>query len=236
MPSHHFALVSREAYKDPVDADFTQFGYEHAEFCSVEGAQAYVLCDEDRGEIVVVFRGTEPKEWSDVKADLYATHTNGFHSGFLKEYLKLHKDIIRTVARYQVSKAPDWPVILCGHSLGGAMSQVASYYVPWVDAIYTYGSPRVISWFKEKLCVEHFRHVNNNDIVPRVPPFLLNFRHCGKLIYIDYDGDVYRGDSTRWKRLKDSWKGRLDAWKQRKFFDGIADHDMDFYCAHLGSE
>lgn len=234
MRSYHFACLAKEAYLDPDVADFTKYGYEFTEFCDVDGAQAYVLCDEDEGRIVVVFRGTQATEWNDIKADIYATHTNGFHSGFLKEYLKLHKEVIRAVARFQVKMAPDWPVVLCGHSLGGAMAQVASYYVPWVDEIYTYGSPRAISWFKDKLCVPHYRHVHNNDIVPSVPFLLMVFRHCGQLQYIDYDGDLVK--ATFWQRFKDSWKGRRDSWKQGKWFDGISDHSMDLYCKFLEDE
>lgn len=64
-------------------------------------------------------------------------------------------------------------LFICGHSLGGALGLIHSAnLLKRKPLLYTYGSPRT---FTLKAVIEleelwHFRHVNDNDIVPRVPP------------------------------------------------------------------
>jgi predicted dehydrogenase len=68
---YQHALISRLAYKDltaDVQKEWEELGFTYVKFFSIEGAQAYVLGNEDR--ITIAFRGTEPKEKSDVLADL----------------------------------------------------------------------------------------------------------------------------------------------------------------------
>ncbi|PRP75261.1 hypothetical protein PROFUN_15882 [Planoprotostelium fungivorum] len=75
---------------------------------------------------------------------------------------------------------PNGQVIVCGHSLGGALAQVfftqcVHERKPWIENtyVYTYGAPRVgnsdyvryMSDYASKM----FRIVNNNDIIPRIP-------------------------------------------------------------------
>ena len=73
------------------------------------------------------------------------------------------------------------PLYICGHSLGGAMATICATRYLEAKELYTYGSPRVFN--KERvlrLHVPHKRHVNNNDAVPRVPLWLMGFRHQGR--------------------------------------------------------
>ena len=83
---HHHACIARLAYKDldkEVRKEWKALGFTSVKFIDIEGAQAYVLGNKER--ITVAFRGTEPKEKSDVFADLEATHERGFHEGFYEE-------------------------------------------------------------------------------------------------------------------------------------------------------
>ena len=73
--------------------------------------------------------------------------------------------------------------------------------------------------------------VNNNDVVPKVPPAIFNFSHHGELRYINYHGDVR--ELTWWQRVKDSWRGRKRAWQKGEVFDGVYDHFIDGYCKCL---
>ena len=88
--SHHFAKVSQLAYTDNNKDGFKNLGYTSCAFFDNDGAQGYVLWHNDY--ITIAFRGTEPKEFNDIKADLKAFHSNGYHKGFLQEYRKLHGD------------------------------------------------------------------------------------------------------------------------------------------------
>ena len=68
---------------------------------------------------------------------------------------------------------------------------------------------------------------NNNDIVPRVPPWLFGFVHGGKLMYINSFGNIR--SSTYWQRVKDRCRGFWAACKQYSFFDIVSDHAMPHY-------
>lgn len=70
--------------------------------------------------------------------------------------------------------------------------------------------------------------MNNNDIVCRIPPAWLGFRHHGEMIYFNADG--IRQPKPTWKDL---FKGVLNSWKRWKFFDGIVDHGMPNYVKAL---
>lgn len=231
MEYKHHALIARLVYKDldkDVRKEFKALGYTTVTFIDIEGAQSYVLANKDR--ITVAFRGTEPKEKSDVFADLEATHTNGFHTGFLEEYEKLQLSVHGEVAKLQGRKQR--PVYVTGHSLGAAIASIFCFHYPEAVALYTYGCPRNASWKKAKeLKVPHYRVVNNNDIVPKVPPAILNFAHHGELRYINYYGNIR--ELTTWQRIKDSWRGRKRAWQKGQVFDGVYDHLMDAYCECL---
>lgn len=227
---HHFALISRLAYSDldkAVRAEFKKLGYTTVKFIDIDGAQAYVLTNKER--VVVAFRGTEVTEKSDIAADLEFFHSNGFHRGFLEEYEKLDVDVIGEVAKQLGRKKR--PVYVTGHSLGAAIASIFCYNFTDVEALYTYGCPRNTSWSKaKKLTVPHYRCVNNNDIVPTVPPRIFNYAHHGEEVYFNYFGAVRK--LSWWQRIKDKWRGHKRAWQKKEPFDSIRDHSMDQYVQH----
>jgi triacylglycerol lipase len=228
---YQHALISRLAYKDltpDVLKEWEGLGFTYVKFFSIEGAQAYVLGNEER--ITIAFRGTEPKEKSDIIADLKANHNKGFHRGFYQEYKKIRVAIDIELLT-QISEKIR-PIYVTGHSLGAAIASIFCFHHSEVAALYTYGCPRNASWSKSKeLKVPHYRCVNNNDIVPKVPPSIMGFSHHGELHYINYYGNIR--ELTTWQRTKDSWRGRKRAWQKGQKFDGIYDHMMDEYCSCL---
>ena len=226
--SHHFAKVSQLAYTDNNKDGFKNLGYTSCAFFDNDGAQGYVLWHNDY--ITIAFRGTEPKEFNDIKADLKAFHSNGYHKGFLQEYRKLHDDIYKKITEIQKKKKR--PIYITGHSLGGAMATICATYFSEAKELYTYGSPRALSWSKSrKLEVPHKRHVNNNDIVPKVPFAFMGWKHTGELCYLNIQGDVCK--MYWYQRLKDGLTGRWKAFKKRQPFDGICDHSVDEYAKYL---
>ena len=228
---HHHACISRLAYKDldaEVRKEWKALGFTSVKFFDIEGAQAYVLGNKER--ITVAFRGTEPTEKSDIFADLEATHERGFHEGFYEEYEKLELKVHGEVAKLMGRKKR--PIYVTGHSLGAAIASIFCFHYPTAEALYTYGCPRNATPSKGKeLKVPHYRCVNNNDIVPSMPPALLWYKHHGELCYINFYGNVRK--MTWWQRFKDSWRGRRAAWKNGTIFDGVRDHGMDEYCKYL---
>jgi predicted lipase len=237
---HHYAQCSQLAYLDKGGSKFKKLGYTVSKFIEHEGAQAYIVSNKD--QITVCFRGTEPSEISDLAADAKAWYSNGFHAGFKTEADKLINKI--QIELKTLLKKKSRPVTITGHSLGGGMSVVASYYLASkpqdpgpnfnVKHVITFGGPRATSLSKSYKCpVPVIRVVNNNDVVTKVPFWLLGYKHVGELFYLNYFGNVRK--MTKWQRIKDSWRGRWRAFKKGVPFDGLYDHSMNEYIKYLSN-
>ena len=146
--------------------------------------------------ILVSFRGTDATV-GDWLIDFHSTpvtdpvipgHVHqGFHEGLLAVWEQI---------RPHLQARGNRRVWITGHSLGGALAVAcaarATFESPRVGirGIYTYGQPR----YGDAKCAQEcanllgsvlFRHVNDRDIVPRVPPFVPGFRHWGAEISYD---------------------------------------------------
>jgi hypothetical protein len=231
----YFACCAQLAYKKPnlTEKYFRQAGFTSINLLDYEGAQCYLLGNKDIA--VIVFRGTEPKQKSDIWADLKTwkkkSQTKGsIHSGFMGETDKVWESVNKFVRDNK-----DKDLYIAGHSLGGAMASVASsrlqQHAP-LKMTYTYGSPRVgnSSW-RNYQTWSHQRIQNNNDVVTQTPPMLLGFRHHVPSVYINHYGNIRK--LTRWQKTKDMFRGRWRAIQKFQFFDGIMDHNMDKYCLKL---
>lgn len=231
----HFAKLSKWAYLDEKSAkkEAKDLGYTQCKLIDVENAQCMVYSNKD--DIVLGFRGTEPKELGDIAADLKAwkqkSKTAGrVHDGFYDETEKVWEDVTSIINTTANKKKR---LLICGHSLGGAMATIASSRLKdRLDFCVTFGSPRVGNkvWLAAN-DFHHHRFVNNNDIVPKVPPAIMGFRHHGELEYINYFGDFRT--PTWWQRFKDQWRGRWRALKKGMPFDGVYDHVMTEYIKKL---
>ena len=227
--SSHFANLAGlvyEQFDDKLTAKLKKVGYTKVQFISKDGAQVVVLTN--KNEQVLAFRGTEPKEFNDIKADLKAwkskSKTKGrVHDGFYDEVNKVWKDIKEKLS---TSK----PLYICGHSLGGAMATIAASRLQnKCKELYTFGSPRVGNkkWV-ESVNVKHYRWRNNNDLVTKVPLWIMGFRHHGDMMYINHYGNLRNGLS-KWQLLKDWARGHWAAIKNFELFDGLRDHGMANY-------
>ncbi len=229
------AQCAQIAYMDAKQAKplYKKLGYTTHKFIEHEGAQMHIVSN--KVEVVLCFRGTEPKELSDIKADLNAlpdrAHNGSglVHNGFQEEVNKVWEQL--NVALNKM-KLDDKMFFVCGHSLGAAMATIAtSRMQDKVDALYTYGSPRTgTRKFVNSIKTTHYRHVNNNDMVTCVPFALLGYRHHSSPRYINYYGNIRK--CTRWQRIKDKWRGRWRALKKGMPFDGAYDHSMTHYCKY----
>ncbi len=209
-------------------------GFTDVKYIERDGAQAYELMNEH--DVVVVCRGTEPNEWNDIKADANAftdlAETVGrVHRGFKREVddiWPILEETLRDETRH---------VWFAGHSLGGAMAQICagrcqlSEIAAVPREVHTFGSPRVgTKRYIQHADVLHIRWVNNNDIVTRVPPRWLRYRHNGAKMYLDRHGDLKR--LTPQQRGRDRWSGFWHGLKQRRF-DHFSDHAIAAYVDHL---
>ena len=221
---------------DSINSDLLSWGWKDWYWFDTEGTQAFVLApkkDDDR--IIICFRGTEPTQMSDVFADLKAwpkrSKEKGLvHFGFVEALDKIYPKIEECIERISLRLRDETRVICTGHSLGAALATICASRID-AHELYTFGSPRVgnAAFIKEMKSdkIKHYRFVNNNDVVTKVPFAIMGYRHGGELQYINHYGNIRK--MTPWQRTKDQWRGRLAAWKKRQPFDGIRDHNIDDY-------
>ena len=231
-----FAEISMLSYLPDHEAQpvFENVGFTHVRYVERDGAQAYELATED--DVVIVCRGTEPNEWNDIRADANAltdlAETVGrVHRGFKREVDDIWPELEESL------RDEDRHVWFCGHSLGGAMAQICAGRCQLSDIaatpreVVTFGSPRVgTKRYIQHAKVRHYRWVNNNDIVTRVPPRWLKYRHTGIQMYLDRNGDIAK--LTPAQRGRDRWSGFWSGLKRRKF-DHFSDHAIAAYVAYV---
>ena len=231
------AELSMISYNDEAEARAaaTAIGFPDAELFDNDGSQAYRFRNEH--DCVVTCRGTEPTEWTDLKADANASMAvleaavGKVHSGFNREVddvWPLMEDLLRDNVL---------PVWFCGHSLGGGMATIFAYRCKKSviksnpEELHTFGSPRVgCKRYVRHAPLQHYRWVNNNDIVTRVPPPWMGYRHGGDEIYLDRNGKIKR--LTGVLRSRDRWQGFLHGLMRGRI-DPLADHSIHQYVAHI---
>lgn len=227
-----FAELSMIAYNDEDEArracDIV--GLPDVSFYDRDGSQAYRFRNDH--DCIIACRGTEPNEWNDIKADVNAAavlaETAGkVHRGFKREV----DDLWPMLETALLSN--DQPLYFCGHSLGGAMATICtgrcflSHIDSNPDELFTYGSPRVgNNRYVNFVKLKHFRYVNNNDVVTRVPPILMGYRHCGREVYLNRNGDIRKLGHIG--RRRDRWKGFLGGLMRWKI-DHFSDHSIHRY-------
>ena len=151
--------------------------------------QAFVAQNEQM--MLIAFRGTQPNQAADWLSDLKTAHVawrrpgtrvhEGFHAALESVWSGLSP---RIAARGNRS------VWITGHSLGGALATLCAAEARVVlgaraRGVYTFGQPRVgngafADFLNQELGAQVFRHVNDKDIVPRVPLFGMGFHHWGR--------------------------------------------------------
>lgn len=189
----------------------------------VDHTQALLLFFKEPRYYVLAFRGTEVNFrdiLTDIRAVPKALDHGWFHSGFLSAYHKVHKEIKKALKEHKVKKHN---LIATGHSLGGALATVFSYYKE-CEFLITFGAPRtgnsrIMANLK---CKARFRFVNKCDIVTQLPRgWMLGYRHPSIAWYINRHDDLLLNPGYTYllfDRLLSCWfVPRI--WAKRKFID-----------------
>lgn len=175
-------------------------------FSKGTGAAAWVF---DAGPVIVAaFQGScSPL---DFVQDARFLKRDGIHSGFLGDIEALMPALTSTIAAM-----PGKPLVLTGHSLGGALATLFAHFRSDWSACITFGGPRV---FDSELSHDFdlfrrqktFRFVHANDLVARLP--WLGYRHVGHHIMLWDDGSWQLDpplETTLAADLRGLWHGFL---------------------------
>ncbi|MFH7242480.1 MAG: lipase [Spirulina sp.] len=160
---------------------------------------------------LLMFRGTQ--RTLEVLGDLLTLQTSykhpqteealgQVHLGFSSLYFNQLAEAVRAAVQ---TLDPTKPLVISGHSLGGALANLAAMDVAlhYPDFqpnlhIYTYGTPRVgdLAFVEahSKLLPNHYRVVNLADMVPMTPLsnlLIVNFVHAGEpWSFLSHHGDI----------------------------------------------
>ena len=207
---------------------------------SVDNDHSQAVLVEHKDYICMSFRGTdEVADWLN-NINVFSTETlfGRFHRGFWHALEDVWEFLVTQNASMQKEKKR--PLFLTGHSLGGAMANLATARLvhddkPFVST-YTFGQPRTMSRstariFNMEAKARYFRFHNNNDIVTRIPARLMGYSHVGHYVYISQDIEISE-DPGFWYRFLDQVEGALES-TTISGLDGVADHNMDHYLAAI---
>ncbi len=197
---------------------------------AARGTQCLVL--EAERFVIVAFRGTRIESFPDPILNLKMRLINGVdlatdvdfrldptarvHSGFNRALDEIWGELrgdLEGLARQDEGKT-FW---FTGHSLGAALATLAAGRAgnDLAAALYTFGSPRVgDEVFRERFSVPCFRFVNNNDVVPHLPPrgWLADYAHVGSLKFIDSSGRIM-SDPDQFDMIESYVRGHILALK-----------------------
>ncbi|KAJ9060183.1 hypothetical protein DSO57_1033578 [Entomophthora muscae] len=164
--------------------------------------RAIVAVNTARKEIILAFRGTHSNtNWVEnvvfSQTSINVTPQASVHTGFKNIADAMAPEFIHILKRLLAKwHYKDYDVVVTGHSLGGAVAQIASIQVHrdlkigWERVkVITFGQPRVgnldfARWFNQQP-VMYTRVVNENDLVPHVPPIFTGYMHTHLERYIE---------------------------------------------------
>ncbi|MBD1869201.1 lipase family protein [Leptolyngbya sp. FACHB-541] len=169
------------------------------------------------------------------------------HRGFQAAWRSVEEGVLKQLEIWGAGRKSNFPIFITGHSLGGALATVAASSLVKrgrknIQGVYTFGQPRVgdlvfVNEIGRALKGKVFRFVNNNDIVPRVPPPYLPWNpthiyiHLGTTFYFNAFGGLVKQPGWLYRRF-DSLIGFSRAvFKQG--LDAINDHRVEFYISNL---
>ncbi|KAA8909556.1 Alpha/Beta hydrolase protein [Sphaerosporella brunnea] len=165
--------------------------------------------DDTTKTIVLAFRGSHSvRNWlTNLAASMVRlSWCSGckIHEGFYSAYQD-EADVIIPALTALRKQYPSYKVVATGHSLGGALAQIAATDLRmrgFEVTTYTYGSPRIGN---ENLCKfmsdagTNYRVTHTDDPVPRLPLMLMGYQHVSPEYHIKTDGigaagiDVLKG-------------------------------------------
>ena len=207
------AYGARAAYSnDPGgDANFAALSWDTVKVFSNGQTNTQGFVAANANNVLVSFRGTEPRQLEDWLTDLqyfyYKNKVGGgnVHHGFWTAWQSVRGKVVKQLETVATNKQTIW---FTGHSLGAALATLAARDMPKKfkpTAVNTFGSPRCGSpQYAKAYNVPARRFVNENDIVTQVPLqgvfHRYKYDHVGQRQIMQADGKI-TSSSAAWRRL-----------------------------------
>ncbi len=227
--AYALALASQLAYesKDAIRLALLKQGFQ-TEFIDEPSTNTQLFIAHSGNAIVIAFRGTEAteiKDWlTDAGFEFQNTAHGRVHKGFDNALDSVWDKIVTVLNKVHQYGQPLW---ITGHSLGGALAVLTaarlvldldSNIYKSIHGLYTFGQPRVgdsefVKALDDEIKPRYFRFVNDNDIVPRVPIRLNQYKDSGTICFFDAEGNLC-DDPSFWfqflERIKGDFNQKLD--------------------------
>jgi len=160
-----------------------------------------LIADRD-GALIVAFMGTDPVVFANWLTNFNAAISpTDMHRGFEEAAGATWERIGAEIAR---AHGAGRPVLIAGHSLGGALAVATAERAMQEDkvratSVYTYGMPRIgglkfAQAYNRDLGPVTYRVVYGMDLVPTVPPTELGYSHVGRRLHCDRHGTFDAAD------------------------------------------
>jgi triacylglycerol lipase len=208
--------VAHLTYQTPAEiiAKTQAWGFPYAHFFDQGDTQACLIGHDQL--LILVFRGTDTTSASDwltnAKLPLVEALVEGgggkVHQGFQAGLAQIWEPLLARLSAFRSHQ----PLLLTGHSLGGALATLAAAELlaagQPIDGLYTFGAPRVgdpafTACFNAELQHCTFRLVNHQDWVPHLPPSACGYAHVGQSIYFDETGACSSTESSWLEGVED---------------------------------
>jgi triacylglycerol lipase len=218
------------AYGAPADisSGFAAWGFTRVVQTPIVNDICAVVASSD-SVILCAFRGTisekdgviDMNNWmsdGDAWQTPYQSYFQGpdigaIHEGFAEALTGIWTNVLAEISQARTNGQSLW---MTGHSLGGALAYLATTVLYFterepVNGLYTFGQPRLgdpgfCSQCESAFGDTHYRFVNNQDIVTRVPPRIMPhipiefYGHSGQLVYFDGGGTPH-SDEAYWNNF-----------------------------------
>eukprot|EP00898_Chlorokybus_atmophyticus_P002450 jgi/Chlat1/3205/Chrsp22S03485 len=168
------------------------------------------------------------------------------HTGFYSCWRSVACQVVSLVEKARSGGSAGKRLLICGHSLGGALAMLCAYdmttvlgLAPADVTVYTFGSPRLgnhaFAVNYESKVPRTFRVVLVRDMVAKLPPpwrSLFGFKHAGQLVLLDRHAGMLLNPSfadrimlhglqvgSLQRHLASSYVKALDRWRRREHGD-----------------
>lgn len=190
-------------------------------------------------ETIIAFRGSaNARAWlTDFRIGFTQTDFGRIHTGFWQSSDSVLPEILRLP---QVQSA--LPVIITGHSKGAAEAKICARRLRAagkpVAGVVTFGGPRCgdATWrknYNDALGTVTQRWVHEEDIVPRMPPWISRYRQVAHEYFISSLGGIQLNPSLMCLAASDLW-GTFWGYSHGHL-EEVIDHPITKYQQHLNS-